>query len=526
MVVTTQPLVQNAMNRFLERFTKNIVCTLGCFDRVIFKGYHPVRSDGQLNNFVDYRLGMRRVDFLPFVEKQSQRLVDHAKEMAEKDGVPYQYLQGPHRKEQLVRDLLLKKPTDSKSDLVAVLCVMETCRTVKLVYGNNRPVLKFAHRTQRVLYFYFQDETLGLCHFRIQTWFPFTTQAYINGHEWLARQMHQRKIGFVQNDNAFTDISHPEEAQKLANRFDKLAWTTILQARVRLCNPLVKDFPGLNDLYWVIDQAEFSTDIVFRSRQDLADLYPRLLDHACLHLSAQDILGFLGRRLHPRFNGEVQTNCIKNRWPGARIKHRVKNNWIKMYDKFGQILRIETVINQPRDFQVRRICTRNGKRETRWVPMNKGVVNLFRYREISLASHTRYLEALAVVDPVPVLAKPFDNLTQPKRVKRKRVRALNPLSKQELNLFMAVLKGEHRIHGFRNRDIAEVLQPLKNPTKADDRKRMAKVSRQLRILKAHKLIAKIPRSHRYRITPNGDSLMGAVIKMRFKLLDQIVQTPA
>lgn len=514
------------MNRFCERFTKNIVSTLCCFDRVIFKGYHPVRSDGQLNDFVDYRLGMRRLDFLPFVEKQSERLVTHGKAMAREAGVPYLFLQGHQSKEKLVRDLLLRQPEATETGLVAVLCVMETCRTVKLIRGEGRPALKFAPRPQRVLYFYFLDAQLGLCHFRIQTWFPFTAQAYVNGHEWLVRQMHQRNIAFVQNDNAFTDISHPAEAQKLADRFEKLAWRTILQARMRLCNPIRNEIPGMNDFYWVVDQAEFSTDILFASTNELADLYPRLLDHACLHFSANDILGFLGRRLHPRFDGEVLTTCVKNRFPGARIKHRMKNNWIKMYDKFGQILRIETVINQPREFRVRRLCSRNGQRQMSWMPMNKGIANLFRYREISVASHSRYLDALAVVDPAPALAKPFDKLSSPTHAKGKRLRALNLLSKQELALFQAVLRGEHRLMGFKNRDLANILHPLKNPSREDSRKRMARVSRILRLLRAHNLIAKVPRSHRYRITPNGEALMGAVIKMRFRQLDKALQIPA
>src|SRR5581483_385283 len=114
---------------------------------------------------------------------------------------------------------------------------------------------------------------------------------------------------------------------------------------------------------WVIDQAEYSTDVLFKGRQALAGLYPRLLDHAALNFSAQDILGFLGRRLHPRFDGEVLTECKKDRWPGARVKHRVKNNWLKMYDKFGCVLRVETVINNPREFKVRRRVVRQGRRQ-------------------------------------------------------------------------------------------------------------------------------------------------------------------
>src|SRR5207302_6456454 len=140
------------------------------------------------------------------------------------------------------------------------------------------------------------------------------------------------------------------------------------------------------------------TDVLFQSRAKLAELYPRLLDHALLKFSAQDILTFLGRRLHANFDGEVLTDCKKDRLPGARIKHRMKNNWLKMYDKFGQVLRVETVINNPREFQVRRRRKRQGRWKRVWCPMNKGIANLYQYREAAHAANIRYLEALSVVN--------------------------------------------------------------------------------------------------------------------------------
>ena len=211
---------------------------------------------------------------------------------------------------------------------------------------------------------------------------------------WLSRCSNDR-LGFTQQDNAFTALDDPQAAQKLADSFVDQNWRKILNRLVRQVNPLMRQ-PWFRSLsyYWVVDQAEFSTDLIFTSREALAGLYPRLLDHAAVNFSAKDILTFLGRRFHPRFDGEVLTHCQKGRWPGARIKHRMKNNWLKMYDKFALVLRIETVINNPREFRVRRLRTRDGRREMVWCPMNKGVINLYRYREVSLAANERYLEAL------------------------------------------------------------------------------------------------------------------------------------
>jgi len=352
------------------------------------------KSANHVHLFQDlHTLDSDEPDFLVFAEEKSALLVSHAKDFAAQHGAPYQYLQGHHRKEDLVQQQI--RARSLSEGLVCVLCCQETCRTVKLRYGEGRPRLVFTCRPQRVLYFYFLDPQFGLRHVRVQTWFPFTTQVYVNGHDWLARQLHDAGSGFVQHDNAFTQLDDPLQAQSLADRVPRLCWVKILDGWARQVNPLLGEawLQG-QGYYWVIDQAEYSTDVLFQERSALTDLYPRLLDHACLHFSAQDILSFLGRRLHPRFDGEVLTDCKKDRWPGARIKHRVKNNWLKMYDKFGQILRIETVINNPREFKVRRRVQRKGRNQMDWCPMNKGVANFYHYHEVARAANERYRERL------------------------------------------------------------------------------------------------------------------------------------
>ncbi len=511
--------------RFAQKFADSIVAVLGCHDRVIFKGYLPFGRDDHLNRWVDHCLKIRRKDFLPWVEQQSQALVDHAKHQAEQAGAPYHHLQGFHRKEQLVQQILRARRRDD--GLVAILCVQETCRTVKLLHGQGRPRLAFTRRPQRVLYYYFLDPEFGLMYVRLQTWFPFTIQVYVNGHEWLARQMVQKRLGFVQHDNAFTQLDHPVAAQRLAERFPKLPWVKILRRWAGQVNPLLREsWPGKADYYWVIDQAEYSTDVLFQSRAKLAQLYPRLLDHALLHFSAQDILTFLGRRLHPRFDGEVLTDCKKDRLPGARIKHRVKNNWLKMYDKFSQILRIETVINQPREFKVRRCRLRHGRRRMLWCPMNKGVANFYHYHAVARAANQRYLDALAVVDFPCATAKQLDRVCQPAKFHDRRRRGLNLLHPEEQRWFRAVLRGDWHLHGFRNRDLArELFGP--GPISAEDkRRRTVQVCRYLQLLRAHGLLAKIPHSNRYRVTAKGEALLCSAIYLRFNVFPNALDAVA
>jgi hypothetical protein len=505
---------ENAMktlSRFVTKFTSLIVTVLCCFDRVRFTGYLPLSNGPSLENFVDHILKIRRCDFMAFAEKQSHTLVEHAQRLAQKAGAEYRFLQGKHRKEKLVEAILRQRPI--LEGLICVFCCMECCPSFQLIAAKDRPRLVSKRRQQRVLYFYFLDPELGLISIRLTTWFPFTVQVGVNGHSWLAQQMLKRRLGFTQQDNAFTHRDDPRATQKLADRFTSQNWPKILNRLVHQVNPLMNQhwFRSLS-YYWVVDQAEFSTDVIFTSREALAGLYPRLLDHAAVNFSAQDILTFLGRRLHPRFEGEVLTHCQKGRWPGARIKHCMRNNWLKMYDKFGLVLRIETVINNPREFRVRRLRTRAGRREMAWCPMNKGVCNLYHYREVSLAANARYWEALAVVDNPAPAYRQVATLTEPAVVAGRSFAGFNPASNSDVKLFRAVLDGNYLVHGFRNADIREALYGATEDARERQRQRAA-VGRLLKRLHVRGLIAKVPRSRRWHVSSEGHRVLGAVVQL-------------
>jgi len=110
-----------------------------------------------------------------------------------------------------------------------------------------------------------------------------------------------------------------------------------------------------------------------------------------------------------------------------------------MYDKAGVVLRVETVINNPEDFRVRRTMRRKGEPKTLWVPMRKGVAYLFRYRDVFCSANGRYLDALAVVDDPTAKVKEPDQVTRRNRDSSGRTaRALNPPSRDDVQIFQAV----------------------------------------------------------------------------------------
>jgi hypothetical protein len=500
---------------FLTKFASLICWSLSCFDRVLFKGHLPISRPFQMEYFVDYVLKMRRSDFFKKTGPQwSQRLVEHAKGFTRKYHRPFTRYQGKIDKDAWAKEQQRLQPV--KEGLIGILCVMECCGTFKLAYGEGRPRIVSAQVPQRVLYYYFLDRDLGLMHVRLQTWAPFTCQIYVNGHDYVARQLMHRGLVFEQTDNAFTQLADPGQAQRLANRFAKLPWPKILEKYARQVNPLLrkelKDVQGLGH-YWVIDQAEFATDLLFVSKQALAGLYLRLLEFAFLTFSPKKIFSYLGRAYHERFDGEAQTHYKSAREPGACIKHFLKNNWLKMYDKLALLLRVETVINQPGDFKVFRECRhRDGSVSLGWYPMCKGVGNLPHYQSHALASNYRYLEALAAVDDPTLGYNELALLTEAQRQQGRSYAGFNPARAVEASLLAAVLAGDHIAQGFCNRDIRSALYPALKSTKRQQSRNSAAVGRLLKRLHVRGMLAKIAHTRRWRVTEKGRRIIGDVLR--------------
>lgn len=500
------------MDSFVHRHADKITGILSCFDRLIVKGYLPFSYPLGMEGFLRRR-GILLKDFPQFAKEQSTRLKAHARQLAKQAGRPIVPLPYRTRKEEFARQLAQKDGITE--GLVCIFSSQEACSSFKLAYGIGRPRLVKSRPRCVVFYFYYVDPQFGLLHIRLPTWFPFTLQVYVNGHEWLARQLTQEGIAFTQRDNAFVAMADFAKAQSLADGLPRVKWLRFLNALARRVNPLLAGLLHGCPYYWVVDQAEFATDVLFKDRATLQPLYRRLLEHATLAFSAEDVLSFLSKKLRSTLQAEVDTD-LKKRCQGFRIKHRYGGNWLKMYDKFGLVLRIEMVINQPRCFKVRRWGHRQGQRIRDWFPLTKSIAFLGRFAEVSHRATHRYLEALAVVADPRVSAQVVDRACHPVPFQGRRRRALNPLSREDQQLFLAVLRGEHIQRGFYARDIARYLGWPPSTDLSERRRRSARVGRLLQLLRAHGLIAKIQHTRRYRVTEKGFAFMSAAVYLRHK----------
>ena len=185
-----------------------------------------------------------------------------------------------------------------------------------------------------------------------------------------------------------------------------------------------------------------------------------------------------------------------------------------MYDKQGRVLRLETVINRPQEFSVRRRAWHHGQSLVKWRPMGKGIANFYRFAEIGAAINARYLDALAAVDDVSRAQKHLDRLGQSAGFHGRPRRALNPLRPQDIELFRTVLQGDYVVHGFRNSDLVHQLFGPPSDEPLLRRRRSADVTRRIQLLRAHGLIAKYPHARRYHPTVDGYAAMAALLHLR------------
>lgn len=503
------------MERFMKRHDDRIVGIIAGFDRMVFRGtlMALAYANGMGRYLWKHKVAYK--DFGAFAQKLSDRIRAHAERVAQEQGRPYRYLESAKdSKEEIAREIMQEDRI--QEGLVCVLSCIEPCQSFSL-RGQRAQGLRLVGRERKCLhvYFYYRDREFGLMHVRLQTWLPMTIQIWINGREYLARQLDRAGIGYEQHDNCFTRIDDLPRAQRLLDQLTALNWREVLAALAERANPWLADAElDLPGYYWSVRQGEYATDVMFRDAACLQAIYPALVRHAIDQFHSEEVLRFLGHRTTVRFNGEVRSD-LQRRMEGLRIKHWVQENSIKMYNKAGSVLRIETTINNPRRFKVRREATRrNGEAIVGWLPLRKGIADLRRRVEISRGVNVRYLEALAVVGEPQPSHRLLDPVSRRVVTAQQGYRALRPISPEDSRLFAAVLRGELQLQGIRNEDVRPLLgSDLALDPKAQ-RKAAARTTRHLRLLCAHGLLYRVRGTHYYRVSKKGHEVMSTALRFR------------
>lgn len=491
----------------VERHSEQILGVLSCFDRVVITGTLPEICHAQAMSAHLRSRGFRIFDYTQFAEPFREEIRGQAERLAAESGLKVEFIQRKSfRKEDRIQEIL--RTRGEHPGLVHIFSAMEPCSSFK-PWHNKQTGQTYLRSTEAKClhyYFYFILEDLGLCYLRVPTWAPFRLQFYYNGHNQLASQLRKAGIGFHLIDNAFVSIEDFEQAQRLSDglRADVLHRTLDEVARW-LC-PVATQFKG--GYHWSLMQLEYATDIVFRTPEDLKPLYEVMVRTAIHAVKPENVATFLGRKLDERSSAEVG-NEFHTRIEGTRIKHHLGRNSIKMYDKLGRVLRIETTSNDVTSFKHhRRVEHRDGTWTMKNAQVRKTIYSLPDLQDLMRASNRRYLEFLSALDDPTDGIRNLERLSKSTHDGQRTHRGFNLFDGKDRAVFEAIVRGEFDISGFQNRHLQDLL-----PDKS-----AGQISRVLKRLRTHGLVKKIGRTYKYYVTQLGQRVICAALTVRRLIL--------
>jgi hypothetical protein len=491
------------MELIIDRYSNKISGVLSCYDRIVVQGIIPGICYAQGMTGYLYANSIRIFDYPRFAEPFREQLRENAETIAKENSLEIEFIRKKNfRKEARIKDIIDKR--GQHKGLVHIFSAMEPCQTYKPWHDKktHKTYLRSDQGKCLHYYFYFIDEDLGLCYVRVPTWCPFRLQIYFNGHHWLASQLKTQNLDYSILDNAFTDISSFTEAQKISDSLSVKMIHEKLDAFAQQYCPVFNHFK--QHYHWSIMQVEYATDIVFKRQQDLKTIYDQLVRTAIHTVKPDNIATFLGRKLHPNYQDEMGNN-FNTRIEGTRIKHSMGAVSIKMYDKFGLILRIETTVNDVSFFKhYREVEHRDGTKSKKMAAMKKSIYSLSPLKQMLFSANHRYLEFISTFDDTSTGIKDLNKISKPIVKSLRSYKGFNFFSDEDQLLFESIASGEFTISGFQNKHLREKLND----------KNSGQISRILKRLHVHGLIKKVGRTYKYYLTKLGKKVISLGLKLK------------
>jgi hypothetical protein len=498
----------------VERHAAKIAGVLGCYDRVVLQGTLPgLCFAGGMAAYLR-QLHIRLFDYPRWAEPFREQIRENAEKLAKDAGAEIEFMRKTSfRKDDRIAEVLAKR--GDAPGLVHVLSAMEACPTYRPWHDKKTGETFLKPEIGKCLhyYFYFLDADLGLVYVRVPTWAPFRLQVYYNGHNQLAAKLRAAGVDYRMLDNAFVHIADVAAAQRLADDLDIARLHAALDRYATLCCPPVTTLE--QHYHWSIMQIEYSTDVVFKRQADLAPIYEAISRTAVHAVKAENVATFLGRKL-ANYQDEVGNN-FSTRIEGTRIKHVMGPASIKMYDKRGIILRIETTANDVSFFKHhRKVEQKNGETVHKVAPLKKSIYSLGDLRGLMAAANRRYLEFISALEDPSAGTKALQKVAEPAAEKGRNYRGFNFFSADDDLVLTAVVRGEFTISGLRNRDLRKHM-PDRKP---------AWISRCLKRLRVHGLIKRVGKTYKHYLTELGRRVVLTGLKLREMVIIPALARPA
>lgn len=495
------------MELLTDKYSDKISGILHCYDRVLLLGTIPgvCHSTGMSGHL--YGTGVSIKDYPKYAKGLRDQLCTRLKRILDGQGIKIEHLTSYKiSKEKHIRGIMEKR--GDHPGLVHVLTVMESCPCYKQYFDTGFHQLRLKRSTTKCLHYYIYliDAEFGLCYIRIPTWLPSTLQFYFNGHNWLARQLDQRGIGYHQLDNTFSEISDWKKAQQMIEGFEVKALHEMLDRNVDWLWPMATIFH--QRYHWSICQVEYATDISFKKQQDLSVMYESLVTTAIHAVKPDNIATFLGKKaLASHYKDEVG-NRYNIRLEGSRIRHQMGKQAIKMYDKFQKILRIETTSMDIKFYKhYRKVEHTDGTSSYKMAAFKKNIYSLGPLAAVLRASNRRYLEFISAIEDPTQGIRRLQKITQSVKEKNRSYRGINFFNPEDEHLLRVLARGEFNIYGFTNQSLRKHLK-----------KTSSQVSRLIKGLRLHGLVRKAKNCYKYYLTRLGKEVILSGKKLQVQII--------
>lgn len=522
------------MKTFMNQFHDKVKGVISGWDRLAFRG--TLRWLSNLAGLSSYLCSEKILlkDFSDWAQSLTGRLRHSCEDVAEGLGIRREYLRrSGEDKEALARAIAAEEGIEEGP--ICMLSAVEPSLSPTVVKNRESKRLELAMCPRKCVwvYFYFNDPVVGFGHVRIESWLPFTIKGCLNGRHWLERSLMREGGEYIKQGNCFRWLADPLRAQALADEQLRTDWPGLLGGFATTYFPVMGELLDHASLryYWSADETEWATDVMFQNTEELDRLFPMLARHGLIVSDSASVMRYLGKisaeaALPVRVAGDVRGDR-RRRYEGVCVKHQSEGNSVKMYNKAGNVLRVETTIRHTRAFKTFRCPNDDSNQEARWLPTRKGVADLERRSRLSQSSNERYLDTLAACPADATFLEIVGEVCQPASDQGRRVRALNPSAEADLNLLRFLAQGQWALNGLRNRDLVAWLNPDAEKLTASERRKAAqRASRLLRLMRAHGLIRKVSKTHRYQVTPKGQRVAALMISTSTVQAQELMQKAA
>jgi hypothetical protein len=482
------------MELFNRLFGSLLVFVYHCFDRVVINGYlFGLSRPEQLSYFYRNVLGIEPItkEVLAQRTQEYQRWVES---YARNHTIPFEWAEKGVRKEDYALPLLNKMKRNNGHGVYLILKSMEQGQTFRCAVpkyptaDSNYRILRKQRSRFTHYYFYIHDVVLGPMVMRAASFLPFQTTYYLNGHNFIEKELEKESIGitFHKNDNAFLATSDPEALQAASDRFTHEVirkriehWTIILAPKFS-----ERERKAINlQRYYAISQIEFCWNFIFRRNFPIHKIFERSCELGLWKFTVDKISEVFGVRLTKKLRGKLQTTLEKIEHGHHIFRAYFKNAFLKQYEKFSTFLRIELCSNNLSDFR-----------------LMKGLDNLPKIREAFMVITDRFITAQAQNFNVHVDFPLFQRLALPIQVGKTKIPGIKIQNTRMIRLMEVLLHYASEANGWTAAQIHSLILKTFNLSEGYT---ITQMRYDLRKMKAHGLLERHDRRYSYRLTEKG-----------------------